>query len=42
MQENEKPVLTVSNFRAEKQCSLGGPGDRYHAGQHNIQKNQQA
>jgi len=39
-------VLTVSNFRAKKQCSLGGPGNRYwlsnHAGHNNIQKNQQA
>jgi len=42
MQENEKPVLTVSNFRAEEQCSLGGPADRYwicnNAGQNRIPK----
>ena len=25
--ENEKPVLTVSNFRTEEQRFLGGPGD---------------
>ena len=24
--ENEKPVLTVSNFRTVEQCFLGGPG----------------
>ena len=26
-ERNEKPVLTVSNFRTEEQRFLGGPGD---------------
>ena len=41
-QESEKPVLTVSNFKADEQCSLGGPTDRCwlcnHAGQNCIPK----
>jgi len=28
-QQNGQPVLTVSNFRDEELCFLGGPGDGY-------------